>query len=115
MAQGVVAWFIFRQYSFTSSTVDCMAQTRASNIFPGHERRKAYEIVFQHLGLERLLPAEEEAIQLQKYYDRMMQQQNAAFAAASRQLKERMKGKLLTTAACLIKCSKHQIDRFIFL
>ena len=83
MAQGVVAWFIFRQYSFTSSTVDCMAQTRASNIFPGHERRKAYEIVFQHLGLECLLPAEEEAIQLQqKYYDRMMQQRNAAFAAA---------------------------------
>ena len=82
MAQGVVAWFIFRQYSFTSSTVDYMAQTRASNIFPGHERRKAYEIVFQHLGLERLLPAEEEAIQLQKYYDRMMQQRNAAFAAA---------------------------------
>ena len=104
----LVAWFIFRQYSFTSSTVDCMAQARASKIFPGNERRKAYEIV--------LLSAEEEAIQLQEYYDRVMQQRNAAFAAASsRQLKERMKGKLLTTAACLIKCSKHQIERLLFL
>ena len=83
MAQGVVAWFIFRQYSFTSSTVDCMAQARASKIFPDHERRKAYEIVFQHLGLERLLSAEEEAIQLQEYYDRMMQQRNAAYAVAN--------------------------------
>ena len=77
-----------------SSTVDCMAQqARASKIFPGHERRKVYEIVFQHLGLECLLPAEEEeeAIQLQEYYDRMMQQRNAAFfAATSRQLKERI-------------------------
>ena len=85
MAQGVhVAWFIFWQYSLTSSTVDCMAQARASKIFPGHERRKAYEIVFQHLGLERLLPAEEEeAIQLQEYYDRMMQQRNAAHVVAN--------------------------------
>ena len=49
-----------------------------------NERRKAYEIVFQHLGLELLLPAEEEeAIQLQEYYDRMMQQRNAAHVVAN--------------------------------
>ena len=60
MAQGHVAWFIFRLYSLTSSTVDRMARARASEIFPAHEKRRAYEIVFEHLGLERLLPAEEE-------------------------------------------------------
>ena len=74
--------------------MDYMVQARASEIFPGHERRKAYEIMFQHLGLELLLlhAEEEEAIQLQEYYDRMMQQ--------------------LITSACLIKCSK--IDSYFF-
>ena len=59
-ARGDVAWFIFRQRSLTSSTVDRMARVRAAQMFPDHEHRRAYEIVFQHLGLERLLPDEEE-------------------------------------------------------
>jgi hypothetical protein len=60
MAQGDVAWFIFRLHSLTSSTVDCLARARASEIIPDHEKRDAYEFVFQHLRLERLLPDEEE-------------------------------------------------------
>jgi hypothetical protein len=60
MAQGDVAWFIFRLCSLTSSTVDRVARARASEIFPDHPMRRAYDVVFEHLGLTRLLPDEEE-------------------------------------------------------
>jgi hypothetical protein len=56
--QGDTGWFIMRQFSLTSSTVDPMISARATEVIPSMAVRAAYEIILRVVDRTNLLPDE---------------------------------------------------------
>ncbi|OEU05678.1 hypothetical protein FRACYDRAFT_258685, partial [Fragilariopsis cylindrus CCMP1102] len=56
LVQGDTAWFIMRQFSLTSSTVDKCISSRAREITQDHALRESYETVLKAVDRMNLLP-----------------------------------------------------------